>query len=155
MHNKEDSKESLINDLQKKHKSYESKRLLHQKNERILKMIYYSFAGLSVILGVIIAFLSGALSIEDAEDPLSTAIFVLSLFNTMISAMISFSQMESKITRHHDNKLMFGDLELDLNAFLLDKNNDYNNYKNQEILMTEKEKMCRSAEQGNLFCFGV
>ena len=90
-----------------------------------------------------------------AEDPLSTAIFVLSLFNTMISAMISFSQMESKIARHHDNKLMFGDLELDLNAFLLDKNNDYNNYKNQEILMTEKEKMCRSAEQGNLFCFGV
>ena len=33
MNNKEDSKESLINDLQKKHKSYESKRLLHQKND--------------------------------------------------------------------------------------------------------------------------
>ncbi len=137
----------LEHDIRKKlHKKKETchvKSKAYNKSARKIRLIYYIFSGLAVILSVVISSLTGGNSMKNLNKN-DIIIFVLSLIVSISSVISSFFQLEEKISNYHQTSISLNEICLDIETELSKKkvsNTEYENYFN---LMNEKYKMIQS-----------
>jgi hypothetical protein len=72
----------------------------HEKNHRIISVIYISLSLVSIVLSTFTTFLLGSKSIADIADKISLSCFLMNLISTIIISTINFLQLETKIGKH-------------------------------------------------------
>ena len=129
--------------LYKKKEICQIKAKEYNKSERKIRLVYFVFSGLAVILSVVISSLTGGNSMSNLNKN-DVIIFVLSLIVSISSVISSFFQLEQKISNYHQTSVSLNEVVLDIETELSKKkvsNSEYENYFN---LVNERYKMIQS-----------
>jgi zinc transporter ZupT len=132
----------IIADLKEKLDIYHTFSNKHKRTEKRLRVIYYTLGILNVVASITVSCMTGAVSFSDTSG-YSTALFILALVSSIFTGLISFTQLEELISKHHSTSGQYGDLVRDIRTFLLTAEG-IDSYKVQEQIVLEKDKFISS-----------
>jgi len=140
------------NVIELKKERYEKYKDLHKKNEKILKIIYYSLGIFSTMSSSIMTFLAG-LSLNNQKDEQAVKWeLVLSFCVLFINSLLNFGEIEKKISKHRDSRLQYDSLLIDIEEVFNDHDTSEDVLEEFFKLLCEKEKLLKGYES-NTFCF--
>ncbi len=123
-----DIKKKLYN----KKQECKAQALKYKKAEQKIRLYYYLFSGLAVILSVVISSLSGTNAFNNKSGN-DIIIFVLSSIVSVSAIISSFFDLETKSNSLHTTSTQLDEISLDLDVELCKKrvsNHDYEAYYN-------------------------
>lgn len=85
----------------------------HKKNSEYIGYIYYSLTIIGLIFTSIVTLLIGGKSINEANDPVNIAAFIINLISSIVLSSINILKLETKINQHHTSKREYEDLLID------------------------------------------
>jgi len=145
---------NLREDLNSKHRRFQGLSRRHKQMERSYRITYYILGCIHVVLSVIVSCLSGALSLNESDrTPYTLAMFIMALIASVLSALLNFIGIEEKISLHHSTAGQYADISKELVTFLL-TNKSESDYRDQEMIILEKDKFISSYAPGISRCCG-
>ena len=129
---------------------FRSKVSRYSKNKKSVKLIYYILGFISTIISTAVSFFSGA-NVLVNNDIYSICILISSLLVVLINAILTFGEIEKKITKYGDGYTQYTSLLFDIEEFECEEHLD-DDRKEFLTLLIEKEKMLNTYVT-NDFCF--
>ena len=123
---------------------------LHEKNQTILKIIYYALGLLSTASSTLLTILT-SISMTTHNSDIVVSELGLSFTVLLVNSILNFAKIEEKMSKHRDMRIQYTALKLDVDDFLVEPHSDQELHTFLKTLV-EKQKLLIGYET-NTFCF--
>lgn len=106
-------------------------------------VIYYILGGIQMICSVIASLFSGSKSLNEHNDSYMLAIFIFTIIVSILSTLLNFFKIESKMNEYKTSKQLYFELIQDIDEILFDPTT-IEDYREFLKLLNEKTKFINS-----------